>query len=126
MRVFFLIYIFTLSLFAVVPEQTQECQNLYDNAKIKLTELQPILKMKVPSKVAWDLIHTYIDLATLAISKCEPGGNLDFRKIRELRLAMQRADKQRAIFRTQTYNAMVAQAKRDGKCSVYYNSYGKR
>ena len=118
--------LFTVRLFAIVPEQTQECQDLYDKAKVNLIELEPVLKMKFASKVAWDLIHTYIDSATLAISKCEPGGNLDFRKIRELRLAMQKADKQREKYRVQTYNAMVAQARREGRCTNIYQSYGKK
>jgi len=126
MKLFVLVFIFTFSLFAVVSEKTQECQNLYDVAKIKLTELEPALKIKIASKVTWDLIYSYIDSATLTISKCEPGGNLEFRKIRELRLAMQRADKQREIYRTQTFNAMVAQARREGRCTNVYQSYGKR
>ena len=126
MKFLLIICLFTFSLFAKVPEHTQECQDLYDDAKVKLTELEPVLKVKIASKVAWDLIHTYIDSATLAISKCEPGGNLDFRKIRELRVAMIRADKQRAAFRVQTFNAMVAQARREGRCTNIYQSYGKR
>ncbi len=125
MKLILLSVLFPYFLLAVVPEKTPECMALYETANKQWVELQAIFKTKIASKVAWDKVHSYLDVATTTLAKCEPGGNLDFRYIRELKLGMQRADKERNNYRVWTYDAMVAKAKREGKCTIIYRSYGK-
>ena len=107
-------------LFAIVPQETPQCKALYTEANTQWLKLQPLLKMKVASKVGWDLIHSYLDAASLTLSECESQQGLDFRYIRELKQGMRQADKLRNTFKVQTYEAMVAQAKREGKCTLIY------
>jgi len=111
--------------FAVVPEETQKCKDLYTKASHYWIKLEPILKTKVASRVGWDLIHTYLDAASITIGTCESSGGLDFRHIRELKQGMKRADQLRNTFWVQTYDQMVAKARREGKCTNIYRSYGK-
>jgi len=119
--------IFLLQIFLIVTlaAKTSVCELLYTKANEQWIKLQPILKTKIASKVGWDLIHRYLDAASLVISECEPGMKLDFRYLRELKLGMKQADKQRDAFKVQTYKQMVNQAKREGKCTLIYRSYGK-
>jgi len=107
-------------LFAIVPQETPECKALYKEANAQWLKLQPLLKLKVASQVGWDLIHSYLDAASLTISECESTQGLNFRYIRELKQGMRQADKLRTTFKVQTYQAMVAQAKREGKCTLIY------
>ncbi len=109
----------------ILSADTLECEALYAKANEQWIKLQPVLKSKIASKVGWDLIHSYIDAATLTISECEPDMKLDFRYLRELKRGIKQADKQRDAFKVQTYKQMVNQAKREGKCTIIYRSYGK-
>jgi hypothetical protein len=117
--------LFPYLLLAIVPEKTPECKALYEEANQKWIELAPLFKVKVASKVTWDLIHTYLDAASLTLSKCEPKGNLDFCYVRELKQGMKRANKERYNYQVWTYESMVAKARREGKCTNIYRSYGK-
>jgi len=119
-----LLLFFSLSL-AIVPEQTQECKVLYEKANDYWIKLNPLFKTKVASRYSWDLLHTYLNAASETIATCEAAGTLNFRHIRELKQGMKRADKLRNIFWTQTYDAMVTKARREGKCTNIYQSYGK-
>jgi len=125
MKLIFLSVLLPYLLLAIVPEKTPECTAMYEKANQQWTELEPLLKMKTASKVAWDLIHSYLNAASVTLSKCEPNGNLDFRYIRELKLGIQRADKERYNYQVWTYEAMVEKARREGKCTNIYRSYGK-
>jgi len=120
MKTLLLLVFFQYVLLAIVPQETPKCKTLYNKANTQWTKLQPLLRTKVASKVAWDLIHSYLDAASLTLSECEPTQALDFRYIRELKQGMKQADKLRDTFKTQTYQAMVAQAKREGKCTLIY------
>ena len=111
---------------AIVPEETQECTDLYNNANAHWQKLSPLLKTKIASKYAWDLLHEYLDAASETIATCEETQALNFRYIRELKQGMKRADSLRNVFWTQTYNAMVEKARREGRCTNIYNSYGPR
>jgi len=122
MKKMFLIQIFLLS---TLSADTSECEELYAKASDQWSKLQPILKTKVASKVGWDLIHSYIDAASLTIGECEPDMKLNFRYLRELKLTMKQADKKRSQFKVQTYQQMVNQARREGRCTIVYRSYGK-
>jgi len=120
MKFIILIVLFQYLLFAVVPQESVECKAYYQKASEEWTKLQPLLKMKVASKTAWDLIHTYLDSASLTLAECEVSQKLDFRYLRELKQGMRQVDKLRDTFKVQTYNQMVAQAKREGKCTLIY------
>ncbi len=122
MKLIILLSLYVLYLFS---DDVNKCQELYEKANADWTKLQPVLKTNIPSKVGWDLIHTYLDSATLTLAVCEPEMKLDFRYIRELKQGMQQADKKRSAFKTQSYNQMRAQAKREGKCTLIYRQYGK-
>lgn len=126
MKMITLLLLFYSLSFAIIPEETQECRTLYTKANNYWIELSPLLKTKIASKYSWDLLHTYIDTASETIGRCEVSGTLNFRNIRELKQGMKRADNLRNIFWTQTYNAMVAKARREGRCTNIYNSYGTR
>jgi len=125
MKLILLSVLFPFLLLAIVPEKTAECKALYEKANQKWVELEPLFKMKIASKVAWDLIHSYLDAASLTLSKCEATGNLDFRYVRELKIGMKRADKERYNYQVWTYESMVAKARREGRCTNIYRSYGK-
>jgi len=125
MKLIILSVLFPYLLLAIVPQKTPECKALYEKANTQWVQLQPIFATKIASKVAWDLLHAYLDSASLTLAQCEPGGNLDFRYIRELKLGMQRANKERNNYRVWTYESMVAKARREGKCTNIYRSYGK-
>ena len=120
MKIILLFICLPYLLFAVVPQESPECKALYVKAKEKWTQVQPLLKMKIASKVAWDLIHEYLNASSNTLAQCESNRHLDFRHIRELKQGMQQADKLRNTFKVQTYKAMVAQAKREGKCTLIY------
>ena len=120
MKIILLLAYFNYILFAVVPQETPKCKALYSKASTQWTQLQPLLKMKIASQVTWDLIHTYLDAASLTLAQCESSRHLDFRYIRELKQGMKQADNLRNTFKVQTYQAMVAQAKREGKCTLIY------
>jgi hypothetical protein len=122
MKLIILLTVYVLSLFSA---DIDRCQELYQKANTDWIKLQPVLKVNIPSKTGWDLIHAYLDSATLTIAECEPDMKLDFRYIRELKQGMQQADKKRSAFKTQTYRQMRAQAKREGKCTLIYRQYGK-
>jgi hypothetical protein len=122
MKKIFLLLIFPLS---ILTADTSECEALYTKADEQWSKLQPILKTNIASQVGWDLIHSYIDAASLTLSECEPEMKLDFRYIRELKRGMAQADKKRSQFKVQTYRQMVDQARREGKCTIIYRSYGK-
>lgn len=122
MKKIFLSLVFLLSgLSANMPE----CEALYARADEQWTKLQPILKINMASQVGWDLIHSYMDAASLTLSECEPDMKLDFRYLRELKRRMAQADKKRSQFKVQTYRQMVDKARREGKCTIIYRSYGK-
>lgn len=123
MKAVLLFLLFPLLAFALVPEETPECKVLYDKANIRWIELQPLIKTKIASKIAWELIGAYLDAASLTLSKCETDRALNFKFIRELKQGMKRADKLRNTFKVQTYEAMVAKARREGKCTIIYRSY---
>ena len=125
MKMITLLLLFSALSFAIVPQETQKCKDLYAKANAYWIKLEPILRTKIASRVGWDLIHTYLDAASTAIGECEPGSKLDFRYIRELKQGMKRADKLRDTFWVQTYDQMVAKARREGKCTNIYRSYGK-
>ncbi len=118
------IFLLPVFLMTILSADSSECEALYAKANEQWVKLQPVLKNKIASKVGWNLIHSYIDAATLTISECEPNMGLDFRYLRELKRGMKQADKQRDAFKTQTYRQMVNQAKREGKCTIVYRSYG--
>ena len=122
MKLIILLSVYVLSLFSA---DASKCQELYEKANTDWTKLKPILKTNIPSKVGWNLIHTYLDSATLTLAECEPEMKLDFRYIRELKQGMQQADKKRSAFKTQSYNQMRSQAKREGKCTLIYRQYGR-
>ena len=122
MKLIILLSIYVLCLYS---DNTVRCQELYDKANADWSKLQPVLKTNIPSKVGWDLIHTYLDSATLTLAECEPGMKLDFRYIRELKQGMQQADKKRSSFKVQAYREMRDQAKREGKCTLIYKQYGR-
>ena|GEM_PF-7094268 len=124
MKMITLMLLFYSLSFAIVPQETQECKDLYAKVNGYWTQLEPLFKTKISSKYSWDLGHTYLDAASEAIGKCETSGTLNFRSIRELKQGMKRADKLRNIFWVQTYDAMVAKARREGRCTNIYNSYG--
>ena len=111
--------------YAIVPQETKECKELYFKANSYWIKLDPLFKTKIASRYSWDLVHTYLDAASETIGTCETPGTLNFRNIRELKQGMKRADKLRNTFWTQTYDAMVAKARREGKCTNIYRSYGK-
>jgi len=111
---------------AIVPQESEECKTLYSQANEHWIKLTPLLKTKIASRYAWDLLHTYLDAASETLAHCEVAGTLNFRHIRELKQGMQRADKLRNAFWTQTYDAMVAKARREGRCTNIYNSYGTK
>lgn len=119
--------IILFGVFVLILSANDRCQELYSNANKEWTKLQPILKTEIASRVGWDLINSYIDLASLTISECEPEMKLDFRYIRELKQGMQTADKQREAFKTQTYEQMlnkaINKAKSEGKCTLIYRQY---
>lgn len=119
------IILLNLYLLPLLSADLNRCQELYNKANADWTKLKPVLKTNIPSKIGWDLIHTYLDSATLTLAECEPEMKLDFRYIRELKQGMQQADKKRSAFKTQTYKQMRAQAKREGKCTLIYRQYGK-
>lgn len=119
------IILLNLYVLSLLSADANRCQELYEKANADWTKLKPVLKTNIPSKVGWDLIHTYLDSATLTLAECEPEMKLDFRYLRELKQGMQQADKQRSVFKTQTYRQMRAQAKREGKCTLIYRQYGK-
>jgi hypothetical protein len=119
------IFLFLTFLLSNLSANTSECEALYLHADEQWKRLQPILKTNVASQVGWDLIHKYIDAASLTLSECEPDMKLDFRYLRELKLGIAQADKKRSQFKVQTYRQMVNQARREGKCTIIYRSYGK-
>ena len=119
------IFLFQVFLLPLLSAETSECEALYTKADALWSKLQPILKTNVASQIGWDMIHSYIDSASLTLSKCEPDMKLDFRYLRELKLGMAQADKKRAQFKIQTYRQMVDQARREGRCTIIYRSYGK-
>jgi len=119
------IFLFLTFLLSILSANTSECEALYLKADEQWKKLQPILKTNVASQVGWDLIHRYIDAASLTLSECEPDMKLDFRYLRELKLGIAQADKKRSQFKVQTYRQMVDQARREGKCTIIYRSYGK-
>lgn len=125
MKIITLLLLFISLGFAVVAEETQECKDLYTKANGHWIKLDPLLKTKIASKYGWNLLHTYLNAASETIATCETSNTLNFRNIRELKQGMKRADKLRNTFRTQTYQAMVDQARREGKCTKIYRSYGK-
>lgn len=118
-------FLFPVFLSSLLSADTLDCKALYANAARHWSKLQPILKTDVPSQTGWDLIHSYIEAASLTLSECEPEMKLDFRYLRELKLGMAQADKKRTHFKVQTYRQMVDQAKREGRCTIIYRSYGK-
>jgi hypothetical protein len=122
MKKIFLLLVFLLT---ILSADTSECEALYAKADEQWNKLQPILKTNVASQVGWDLIHSYIDAASLTLSECEPEMKLDFRYLRKLKRGMAQADKKRSQFKVQTYRQMVEQARREGKCTLIYRSYGK-
>lgn len=122
MKKMFLLQTLILS---ILSADTSECETLYTKADEHWSKLQPILKTNIASQTGWDLIHAYIDAASLTLSECEPDMKLDFRYLRELKLGMAQADKKRSQFKVQTYRQMVDQARREGKCTIIYRSYGK-
>ena len=124
MKLLLLAILFPYLLLAIVPEKTPKCKALYEKANKEWIELEPLFKLKIASRVAWDSIHRYLDSASRTLSKCEPNGNLDFRFIRELKLGMQRANKERNNYQVWTYDSMVAKARREGRCTNIYRSYG--
>ena len=125
MKMITLLLLFYSLSFAIIPVETQECRDLYAKANGYWIQLDPLFKTKISSRYSWDLLHTYLDAASETIGKCEPSNTLNFRNIRELKHGMKRADKLRNIFWVQTYDEMVAKARREGKCTNIYNSYGK-
>ena len=118
-------FVFSAFFLSALSADTVECKALYAKANDEWNRLQPILKTNIASQVGWDLIHSYINAASLTLSECEPGMKLDFRYLRELKLGMAQADKKRSQFKVQTYQQMVDQAKREGRCTLIYRSYGK-
>lgn len=122
MKKMFLLQTFLLS---ILSADTPECKALYADAAEQYSKLQPVLKMNIASQAGWDLIHSYLDAASLTLSECEPDMKLDFRYLRELKLGMAQADKKRSLFKVQTYRQMVDQARREGRCTIIYRSYGK-
>jgi len=120
-----MLLLFSSLSFAVVAQETQRCKELYTKANAYWLKLNPILKTKIASRVGWDLIHTYLNAASTTIGECETGSKLNFRYIRELKQGMKRADKLRHTFWVQTYDQMVAKARREGKCTNIYRSYGR-
>jgi hypothetical protein len=119
------IFLFLVFLLPVLSANTSECETLYAKADAQWSKLQPILKTNIASQIGWDLINDYIDTASLTLSECEPDMKLDFRYLRELKQGMLQADKKRSQFKVQTYRQMVDQARREGKCTIIYRSYGK-
>lgn len=119
------LFILQTFLLALLSADTSECQALYAKADEQWSKLQPVLKTNIASQVGWDLIHSYLDSASLTLSECEPEMKLDFRYLRELKVGMKRADEKRTQFKVQTYRQMVDQARREGKCTLIYRSYGK-
>ena len=119
------IFLFLVFFLSTLSANTSPCEVLYAKADEQWDKLQPILKTNIASQVGWDLIHTYLDAASLTLSECEPDMKLDFRYLRELKLGMAQANKKRSQFKVQTYRQMVDQARREGKCTIIYRSYGK-
>jgi len=124
MKIITLLLLFYSLSFAIVPQETQECKDLYTKANVYWMELDPLFKTKISSRYSWDLLHNYLDAASETIGKCATSNTLNFRNIRELQQGMKRADKLRNTFWVQTYDAMVAKARREGRCTNIYNSYG--
>ena len=124
MKIITLLLLFYSLSFAIIAQETQECIDLYTKANTYWVELDPLFKTKIASKYSWDLVHTYLNIASETIGKCAATNSLNFRNIRELQQGMKRADKLRNMFWVQTYDAMVAKARREGKCTNIYNSYG--
>ena len=122
MKHIFLLSLYSLFLFS---SDQDNCQALYNKANEDWIKLKPVLKVDIASQVGWNLIHTFLDSATLTLSECEPEMKLDFRYIRELKQNMKQADKKRSSFKVQTYRQMVQQAKREGKCTIVYRQYGR-
>ncbi len=118
-------FLFSALLLSSLSADNSECDALYAKADEYWSKLQPVLKTNIASQTGWDLIHNYIDAASLTLSECEPGMKLDFRYLRELKMGMAQADKKRSQFKVQTYRQMVDQARREGKCTLIYRSYGK-
>ena len=125
MKMITVLLLFCSLSFAIVPQETQECKDLYTKANSYWTQLDSLFKTKVASQYSWDLVHTYLDAASETIGKCDTNGGLNFRSVRELKQGMKRADKLRNTFWVQTYDAMVAKARREGRCTKIYNSYGR-
>ena len=108
------------------------CQELYERTKIESTKSDILIKGGIPSYKAYEIINSYLDLASSTVAECSLIKEVHgFRIIRELNADMKRVSVQRERFRVQTFNelkeAATVQAKKEVQCTnIYNNTYIKR
>jgi len=115
--------IFTLSL------QADQCETLYNQAKIQSTQVEALETSAIASFKAYDIINDYLSLASSTVATCSTSDNRNaYRFTRELNADMKRISVLREKFRVQTFEELKAealiQAKKEAQCvNIYNNTY---